>query len=440
MIATYSPILMFLGLLGLLGLLAKKGMGFNKQVLFALILGVSFGGLLHWLQSTCDPTLRMPLEGWLQLVGDGYLSLLKMLVIPLILTSIIQSILRLGDKRNQLLGKLAFRSVGMLLLMTAVASAIGIGVANIFKIGAGLTLDYTVEPAHPYTGLAQTLLAMIPSNPVALMHEGNTIAIAIFAVLIGISAQWLRQTDNSMVEPFARFMESFFLVIKKLTQLVIMLTPYAILALMTQLSLHQGVQTLMAIFDFVLAIYIAMALVILMHLMFISISGMNPILFLRKVYPAILVAFFTRSSFGTLPISEEVLRNKLQVRQITASFVPSIGATVGMNACAGVFPAMLVMMAMTILHLPVTIGTVISIMLINMIASLGISGIPGTASIAASVSLTTLGLPYAVIGLVQGVDSIVDMGRTATNVHGVLTTAYVVDKSLPHTPLEKSST
>lgn len=439
MLINYSAISLFLGLLGLLILFAKKNMSFSKQILAALVCGIGFGMLLQWLGYSHDSFYTKSLDSWLDLVGQGYLSLLKMLVVPLILTSIMYSILRIGNTRDRFFGKLAFRSIGMLLLMTAIASSIGIGVANVFKVGFGFSLDYTVMPKHAYTGIAQTLLSMIPDNPIALMYQGNTIAIAILAVLFGISAQWLRQTDNSLAEPFARFIESFFLVVKRLTQFIIQLTPYGIFAIIAQMTLHQGTQTLIAIVDFVIAIYVAMGLVIFMHLMFVSISGMNPIEFLVKTYPALLVAFVTRSSFGALPVTEEVLRNKLQVRQITATFVPSMGATIGMNACAGVFPAMLAMMAMTILHLPVTLGTVVSIMIINMIASLGISGIPGTASIAASVSLAALGLPYAVIGLVQGVDAIVDMGRTATNVHGVLTTAYVVDKSLPHTSLEKQA-
>ncbi|EKD70582.1 MAG: hypothetical protein ACD_46C00485G0007, partial [uncultured bacterium] len=114
--------------------------------------------------------------------------------------------------------------------------------------------------------------------------------------------------------------------------------------------------------------------------------------------------------------------------QVGATFVPSIGATIGMNACAGIFPAMLVVMTLTILHQPLTMNLVIMIMFINAVASLGISGIPGTAYIAATVTLTSLNLPYAIVALVQGVDPIIDMGRTAINVNGVMTTALVVDQ------------
>jgi L-cystine uptake protein TcyP (sodium:dicarboxylate symporter family) len=158
----------------------------------------------------------------------------------------------------------------------------------------------------------------------------------------------------------------------------------------------------------------------------------NPWDYLKKAYPPLFIAFTTRSSFGTLPVTEETLRNKFHTSQMVATFVPSIGATIGMNACAGVFPAMLVVMTLTIMHQPLTPYLICMIMFINSIASLGISGIPGTAYIAATVTLTSLNLPYAVVGLVQGIDPIIDMGRTATNVSGALTTALVVEATMEY--------
>ena len=165
----------------------------------------------------------------------------------------------------------------------------------------------------------------------------------------------------------------------------------------------------------------------------------NPIHYYKNVYQALLVAFTTRSSFGTLPVTEETLKNKLHLPQITASFVPSMGATIGMNACAGVFPAMLVITVLHILHQPLTPGIFFMVMAVNAMASLGVSGIPGTAFVAAAVTLTTLGLPYSVVGLVQGIDPIIDMGRTATNVNGAMTTAMVISKGIDYSSLAEST-
>ena len=439
MLISDSFTLFFIGLLLCLYFLTKKQVSFSKRVFLALIGGIALGALMQWLGHGHAPLIFRGTDNWFQLVGNGYLGLLKMLVIPLILTSIIQAIIRLDTSKDNLLSKLASRSIAMLLIMTAIASAIGLTVGRLFNLGQGLMLNYAVHSTQHNTDLPHTLLGMIPTNLAVAMVNQNTIALAIFAVLLGVSARWLSRTDSAIVEPFNRFIDSIFHIVKKLTQLVIYITPYGVLALMAHLSLYQGPHAFLAILGYFIAIYVAMALVVLMHLTLVTAVGMNPITFLRKVYPALLVAFTTRSSFGTLPVAEEVLRNRLKTRQITATFVPSIGASIGMNACAGVYPAMLVVMSMTILHIPLTLSLFVTVMFINMIASLGISGVPGVASIAAGISLSALGLPYAIIAVVQGVDPLVDMGRTAVNINGVLTTGYVVDKTLPHTVAEPMS-
>jgi hypothetical protein len=234
--------------------------------------------------------------------------------------------------------------------------------------------------------------------------------------------------DHDKMETFRQLIASLFAIVKKLASLVLGLTPYGVVALMASLVLEQGSTLLLGMLNFIVAMYVAMMVVLVMHSLILMINGHNPWQYFKKAYTPLFVAFTTRSSFGTLPVTEKTLSEKFQTQEMTATFVPSIGSTIGMNACAGVFPAMLVVMTLAILHQPLTLSLIVMVMCINMIASLGISGIPGTAYIAATVTLTSLNLPYAVVALVQGVDPIVDMGRTATNVNGVMTTALVVDR------------
>lgn len=402
----------------------KKQLGI--RILLSLCLGIVYGFLLkfspeNWLFNGITNTLT--------LIGDSYLGLLKMLVIPLILTSIIHAILNLGKGDGNAIKKLSLLTCVMLLGMTALASLIGMGVGMLFSVGDGLSLPELIEtPNHPYTGLIATLLGMIPSNPVEVMTKQNTIAIVIFAVLLGISARMLDTQDHDKMETFRQFIASLFAIVKKLTQLILGLTPYGILALMSLLLLDHGGAILSGILNFIAAMYVAMILVILMHCIILMLFGYNPLHYFKQAYLPLFVAFTTRSSFGTLPVTEETLRDKFKTPQVISTFVPSIGATIGMNACAGIFPAMLVVMTLTIMHEPITLSVILMVMFINAIASLGISGIPGTAYIAATVTLTSLNLPYAIIALVQGIDPIVDMGRTATNVNGVMTTALVVNR------------
>ena len=412
--------------IGILHFLKIKKFQLGIRILLSLILGTTLGFLL---KLSGENYLLTGIKDTLSFIGDGYLALLKMLVIPLILTSIIHAILNLGKDNSRDIKQLSFFTCFMLLGMTALASFIGIGVGMVFSVGDGLTLPHLIEtPKHAYTGIVATLLAMIPSNPVAIMTKENTIAVVIFAALLGISARMLDAQDHDKMETFRTFIASLFSIVKKLTQFILGLTPYGILALISLLILDQGSVILGGIVNFITAMYVAMLLVLVMHSLILLCFGHNPLHYFKQASLPLFVAFTTRSSFGTLPVTEETLRDKFKTKQVVATFVPSIGATIGMNACAGVFPAMLVVMTMSILHEPITMHLILMVMFINAIASLGISGIPGTAYIAASVTLTSLNLPYSVIALVQGIDPIIDMGRTATNVSGVMTTALVVDR------------
>ncbi len=422
------PFLSFLVILSVLYMMQRKQVSFNKRVLVALVVGAVCGFSYQGVWGQASPVMHLTQQA-LDLVGNSYLALLKMLVIPLVLTSIMDAMLNLGELSGDVVRKVAVRSVGMLLIMTAIASGIGMLVGQWFSVGQGLMLPGKVMvPTHQYQGIVDTLLHMLPSNPITVMVNGNTVALVIFAVLFGLAALMVLRSEKDKAYSFRQVIASTFHITKKLANIVIALTPYGVVALVAQVTSTQGLSALIAIANYMLAMVVAMLLVFVMHAMVVMSRGIKPWTFWAKAYPALLVAFTTRSSFGTLPVSEETLRDRFNTSQITASFVPSMGATMGMNACAGVFPAMLVVMSMTILHMPITALLIFKVMLINAIASLGISGIPGTASIAAAVTLSTLGLPYSVIGIVQGVDPIIDMARTATNVDGVMATGVVIDQ------------
>ncbi len=419
-------------LLVVAGLVAAGVCGWtlNQRMFLALVLGVILGCLFKWWQPYAIDNLRIS-QSVLLFLGQAYFSLLKMLVVPLILTSIIHAVLQLGGHQKGILTRIAWKTVALLLIMTAIASAIGMVVAMELGVGQGMSLPtMTLAPEHQYTGLADALLGMLPSNPVATMVDNNAIGMVIFAVLVGAAGLMLGKDNPEKLAPFQNWLQSMFLVMKKLASLVIRLTPYGVFGLMADVMIEQGAQSLQGLLMFALAMYLAMILVLVMHSIILWFLGrQKPWQYYRVAYVPLLVAFSTRSSFGTLPVTEETLAKSLHLRQVTATFVPSVGATMGMNACAGIFPAVLVVMAMNITGQPITVGMIALVMLVNTMASLGISGVPGTAFVAATVTLTTLGLPYSVVGLVQGIDPIIDMGRTAVNVNGTMTAAVVADRT-----------
>jgi L-cystine uptake protein TcyP (sodium:dicarboxylate symporter family) len=420
---TAINLLILFSLAGLLLLLKLRGMVMSARVIISLVLGVSFG---FFARLTAPDAV---LESILSLVGNGYLGLLKMLVIPLILTSIIHAIINLGDDHDGALKKISFLTCGILLGTTALSSLIGLFAGTFFGVGEGMIMPADVAlPANTGSSFVDTLLHMIPSNPVAAMASENTIAVVIFAVLTGIAARMLDAADHDKMLTFREMIAALFAIVKKLAHLILSFTPYAILALMSMLILKQGATLLSGVLNVIAAMYAAMFLVLLMHSTLLLLFGYSPVQYFKNAMAPLFVAFTTRSSFGTLPVTEETLRDKFKVNQMVASFTPSFGATLGMNACAGVYPAVLVVMVLNIMHLPLTTSLIVSVMLVNTLASLGISGIPGTAYIAATISLTSLNLPYAVIALVQGVDPIIDMGRTAVNVNGAMTTALITQR------------
>ncbi|MCW5589233.1 MAG: cation:dicarboxylase symporter family transporter [Legionellales bacterium] len=416
---------------GLLIWLQLSGVSFGKRVFIALISGIAFGCLIQWLSLVESHASTEIIASILNVVGNGYLALLKMLVIPLLFTAIIHSLLNMGELKGQVVTSIAARGVCLLLLLTALASGIGAVIALLFHVGQGLTIaGETFIPTHHYKNIAESILGILPSNPIESMLKGNTLGIAILATLIGFAGLLLYRQKPETVEPFKQFIHSLFEIIKQLTRLIIALTPLGSFALLALVSLHQGWHSLITILDYVAAMYVAMLLVLLFHCFLLTLRGISVIDYIKKVSLVWFVALTTSSSFGTLPVTESVLSKQFKLREISASFIPSIGSTVGMNACAGIFPAVLVVMAMTILHQPITVGLILKVMVINMIASLGISGIPGTGIIAASVTLSALGLPYDVISLVIGVDALIDMGRTLINVNGTMVSAIIVDGSV----------
>lgn len=425
-----GAIILFLLLQLVLVWMQRRCCSFNLRTLTSLALGIGFGLSLQCIAGSGSAAVKATTPV-MALFGSGYIDLLKMLVIPLVLTSIIYSIMNLGQLSGKLLQRLSFLSIGMLLLLTALASGIGLTVGCLLHVGHGMSLPAgSFQPEHHYHGFIATLLGMLPSNPIKAMTEDNTIAIVILAVFIGIAMLIIDKKEHELIAPLKKWVAAAFSVSKSLARIIISLTPYGVLGLMAEQTATQGFASLLSVLNFIGAMYLAMLFVIMLHTLVLIVTGNNPLKYYKHAYEALLVAFTTRSSFGTLPVSEEVLKNKFKLPQISASFVPSMGATIGMNACAGIFPAMLVAMALHITGQPVTPSIFLLVMVTNMLASLGVSGIPGTAFVAAGVTLTTLGLPYSVVGLVQGVDPIIDMGRTATNVNGVLTTAVVTNQAM----------
>ncbi|MFZ9035576.1 MAG: cation:dicarboxylate symporter family transporter [Francisellaceae bacterium] len=404
-----------------------KGVSFNIRAVSALILGVIFGFGVKLIPGMAS---NSTLESLLRLTGSGYVSLLKMLIIPLVFTAIVHAIVNLRHHEGSYLAKMAIKIIATLLILTGVSAIIGGFIGKWMHLGFNFHMTgMDMAAVTKNAGITSTLLAMLPSNSIAAMVDNNVIAVVIFAALLGIAALKLHKQDKETANPFISFIHSTFFVAKKLASMIIALTPYGVFGLMASMTISHGAETILQMLNFIAAMYLAMLAVIIMHTLLVTLSGINPITYYKQVWRALLVAATTRSSFGTLPVTMDALGNRLKLSEGVSNFTPSVGATIGMNACAGIYPAMLVVTTLAIMGQPVTWQIILLVGAINMIASLGVSGIPGTAFIAAGVTFSTLGLPFNFVALAQGVDPIIDMGRTATNVNGVMTAAVITDKT-----------
>lgn len=403
-----------------------KNISFNFRTILALIIGIVIGVLYN--------TINYQSANFIQLsdiLGDGYISLLKMLIIPIVLTSITHSIVNLKNYDGSYVVRFAYKTIATLLVLTGISAAIGAIVAITMNLGHGVDLASItgeVTKGMETSSISETILSFLPDNLFHQMDNNNVIAVVIFAIFLGFSMLVAYREDKKLAAPFINFIDSAFFVIKKLARMIIALTPYGVLGLMIQMSIELDKDSISTVLYFILTCYIAMMIVLVMHIILLVIFRANLVRFYKSIWKAMLVAATSRSSMGTLPLSIEGL-NKYGTSESISTFAPTMGTTLGMNGCAGVFPAVLAIMAMNASGVDITMSTVFLISFICMLASLGVSGIPGTAFVAAGVVFSYFGLPWQMIALIIGVDALIDSFRTPLNIHGSMTTAIIVDRT-----------
>ena len=416
-IELFAAIVFAILALVLLWYLNKRKVSFSVRTLIGLGLGLIFGLTLKENSLIVEP------------IGKVYISLIRMVVIPLVMVSIINSISNFEDSSK--LKSLGIKAMGMLLGTTAIAGIVGIIFGNIFSVGKGIVFEggeNFVPKEIP--SFMEVFNDMLPTNPIKSMAEGQIIPVIIFALFIAFAIIMEEKKNKEKVAPFKAFINSFSTILMRITRIVLRLTPFGVFGLMTAVGAKNGVSTLMPLLTFVVAIYLALAFqILIVHSLFILIfKRRSPIKFFKGIWPAQVVAFTTQSSFGTLPVTIESLEDNIGVSSSTASFVASLGSTVGMNGCGGVFPAIVAIFVANVFGIELTLTHYILMILTIVVGSVGIAGVPGAATMSTTLILTTLGLPIEGMAIILGVDAIIDMARTLTNVTGAGLAAYIVDK------------
>ena len=436
MVTDIKTILFFALLIGLffaISRLEKKKVKFSTRMIISTLLGLFLGVIIQWVAGFPAKPTEVPwvaeVTKWYGLFGYGFMDLLKMLIVPLVFLSIIRVIINIKD--GEKLGKLTGRSIAVLLGTTAIASIIGIIVGNLFKLGVTSEVIQATSEIKEVSSVVDTLRGLLPSNPIKAMADANVVAVVIFAAFIGIAIKRLNKKHSAEIKPFTALVEAGYKIITSITITVIKFMPYAVVALLANTIAGKGISAIFAAIDFIIALYVSLAIMFVVHLIIISLNGLNPIQYIKNVTEPLLLAFTSRSSLGTLPVTIETLTEKVGLEHGISSFVGSLGANGGMNGCAGIYPALVVVTIANMSGTSMDITFYAMLVVVTAIGSLGITGLPGTATMAVSVVVSGMGLGayFPLAGAILAIDPILDMGRTLINVNGTMVAAVAVGNS-----------
>lgn len=395
--------------------LQKNKVPFTYRILLATGLGIGIGILF-----------RGNTE-YVKGIGTIYVNLLKAIVVPLLLFSIISTVLSLENINR--LKTIGAKTIGFLSLQNVLASVLSIGVALALGLGVNSNLGIpVVEETKEVPTLTETIIGFFPSNIVESALNNQILPIIIFALLIGLAIITYKG-DKVKVEPFVKFIQSGNEVIFSLIGIITNFTQYAVLALIAGAVNNLDLSAVGPVLLVLLGVYIAGIIHsnITAPLIVGIVAKVSPFTFVRKFFPVQSVAFSTQSSVGTIPVHVKTLE-KMGVPERIGSFVASIGTTVGMPGCAAIWPVLLAIFTVNTLGIEYTLVDYLILILVALAVSLGTVGVPGTATITTTALFATIGLPIEMIILMEPISAIADMMRTSTNVTSAGASAVVVAK------------
>ena len=428
-------------LIAILGLLIHININLKKKFKFwtriiistvlGMIIGIIFKSTLGILPVEESEKALSIVSAAVSLVGTGFSSLLKMIVLPLVGISVYNSII--NSKSKNKLKELSTKSVAYYTITVAISAIIGLIIALSLGLGKGMFLPEGVEAwtgKGEYKGIVDVIVSFIPSNIFKALTETSVVGLVIFSGFMGFATNRVGDKNPEKIKPLKDLSASLFEVMTSVTITIIKIIPYGVAALMFDLTASYGINVFKNLLLYILVMVISLIFVFIMQTINLIIHAINPIKYYKKTLPALLLAFSTTSSLGTLPLTIETLENGVGVSTGTANFTATLGTTIGMNACAGAFPAVVAVMVANMQGTPITPVFLLSLIVVIVLGSFGMAGVPGTAYIATTVVLGGMGLPFAPVALILPIDSIIDMGRTMINVNGAMVISTVIDKEL----------
>ncbi|HEH1069163.1 TPA: L-cystine transporter [Staphylococcus aureus] len=412
----------------ILHMMARKHISFAKRVFTALGIGIVFGVLLHLVYGTHSNVITSTSD-WFNIVGQGYVALLQMIVMPLIFISIVAAFtkIQIGEK---------FAKIGSLIFIfligtVTIAAIVGVVYALMFGLDAstinlgnaeqarGSEIAKQAKDLTAHT-LPQQILELLPKNPFldfTGQRATSTIAVVIFASFIGFAYLRVARKQPDHGELLKRAIDAIYSLVMAIVTFVLRLTPYGVLAIMANTLSTSDFGAIWTLGKFLIASYAALITMYIIHLIILSLLGISPIRYIKKTLEVLIFAFTSRSSAGTLPLNVQTQTRRLGVPEGIANFAATFGLSIGQNGCAGIYPAMLAIMVAPVANLEIDLQFIVTLIAVVIISSFGVAGVGGGATFASILVLSTLNLPVALAGVLISVEPLIDMGRTALNVN-----------------------
>lgn len=412
----------------ILHMMARKHISFAKRVFTALGIGIVFGVLLHLVYGTHSNVITSTSD-WFNIVGQGYVALLQMIVMPLIFISIVAAFtkIQIGEK---------FAKIGSLIFIfligtVTIAAIVGVVYALVFGLDAStINLDNAeqargseiAKQAKDLTAhtLPQQILELLPKNPFldfTGQRATSTIAVVIFASFIGFAYLRVARKQPDHGELLKRAIDAIYSLVMAIVTFVLRLTPYGVLAIMANTLSTSDFGAIWTLGKFLIASYAALITMYIIHLIILSLLGISPIRYIKKTLEVLIFAFTSRSSAGALPLNVQTQTRRLGVPEGIANFAATFGLSIGQNGCAGIYPAMLAIMVAPVANVEIDLQFIVTLIAVVIISSFGVAGVGGGATFASILVLSTLNLPVALAGVLISVEPLIDMGRTALNVN-----------------------
>ncbi|HFE2421301.1 TPA: L-cystine transporter [Staphylococcus aureus] len=412
----------------ILHMMARKHISFAKRVFTTLGIGIVFGVLLHLVYGTHSNVITSTSD-WFNIVGQGYVALLQMIVMPLIFISIVAAFtkIQIGEK---------FAKIGSLIFIfligtVTIAAIVGVVYALVFGLDAstinlgnaeqarGSEIAKQAKDLTAHT-LPQQILELLPKNPFldfTGQRATSTIAVVIFASFIGFAYLRVARKQPDHGELLKRAIDAIYSLVMAIVTFVLRLTPYGVLAIMANTLSTSDFGAIWTLGKFLIASYAALITMYIIHLIILSLLGISPIRYVKKTLEVLIFAFTSRSSAGALPLNVQTQTRRLGVPEGIANFAATFGLSIGQNGCAGIYPAMLAIMVAPVANVEIDLQFIVTLIAVVIISSFGVAGVGGGATFASILVLSTLNLPVALAGVLISVEPLIDMGRTALNVN-----------------------